>query len=104
MKMKSENKRYCAFLRGVNVKGTNMKMSEVCSVFENAGMNEVTAILASGNIIFSSTEIKEGTRNHESPLKVVLEEAMSMHFDYESKRHYWPNLKSPRRHPVKRGR
>ena len=45
---------YCAFLRGVNVKGTTMKMTEVCSVFEKAGMVNVSSVLASGNIIFSS--------------------------------------------------
>lgn len=46
--------KYCAFLRGVNVKGTNMKMAEVCEVFKKAGMVEVSSVLASGNIIFAS--------------------------------------------------
>jgi uncharacterized protein (DUF1697 family) len=46
--------KYCAFLRGVNVKGTNMKMAEVCQVFKDAGMKDVASILASGNIVFSS--------------------------------------------------
>ncbi len=45
--------KYCAFLRGVNVKGTHMKMAEVCQVIENAGMEDVVSVLASGNIIFS---------------------------------------------------
>ncbi|WP_292010316.1 DUF1697 domain-containing protein [Chryseobacterium sp.] len=69
--------KYCAFLRGVNVKGTNMKMAEVCKVFNEAGMKEVGSVLASGNIIFSSGE-------KEKELKLKLEKAMSDHFSYEA--------------------
>ncbi len=69
--------KYCAFLRGVNVKGTNMKMSEVCEVFRNAGMQDVISVLASGNIIFCSDKDVED-------LKVILEKAMSEHFNYEA--------------------
>ena len=71
------NNRYCAFLRGVNVKGTNMKMAEVCAVFEKAGMENVSSILASGNILFSSAKDK-------NELKVLLEIAMSQYFAYEA--------------------
>ncbi|MCQ4138341.1 DUF1697 domain-containing protein [Chryseobacterium sp. EO14] len=69
--------KYCAFLRGVNVKGTNMKMAEVCQVFKNAGMNDVISILASGNIVFSSDKKAD-------ELKTILEKAMSEHFSYEA--------------------
>src|SRR5690606_28996897 len=69
--------RFCTFLRGVNVKGTNMKMADVCSVFEKAGMQDVSSVLASGNILFSSG------RNRQE-LKPLLEKAMSAHFDYEA--------------------
>ncbi|HCN51895.1 MAG TPA: hypothetical protein DIT10_22905 [Chryseobacterium sp.] len=69
--------KYCAFLRGVNVKGTNMKMAEVCQVFKDAGMMEVSSILASGNIVFSSDKNAE-------ELKILLEKAMSEHFSYEA--------------------
>ncbi len=69
--------KYCAFLRGVNVKGTNMKMAEVCQVFKDAGMMEVSSILASGNIVFSSDKNAED-------LKILLEKAMSEHFSYEA--------------------
>ena len=68
---------YCAFLRGVNVKGTNMKMAEVCQVFKNAGMENVNSVLASGNIIFSLDKNK-------GELKTVLEKAMSEYFNYEA--------------------
>lgn len=69
--------KYCAFLRGVNVKGTNMKMADVCQVFKNAGMNDVSSVLASGNILFSSEKKEE-------ELKKILEKAMSDHFSYEA--------------------
>lgn len=69
--------KYCAFLRGVNVKGTNMKMADVCQVFKNAGMKDVSSILASGNIVFSSDKKVE-------ELKTILEKAMSEYFSYEA--------------------
>ena len=71
------NNRYCAFLRGVNVKGTRMKMAEVCALFERIGMNDVSSVLASGNIIFSSEK-------DASQLKNILEAALSGHFNYEA--------------------
>ncbi|MGN7707583.1 DUF1697 domain-containing protein [Chryseobacterium sp. 22543] len=69
--------KYCAFLRGVNVKGTNMKMADVCKVFKDAGMTDVVSILASGNIVFSSDK-------NTQDLKVILEKAMSDYFSYEA--------------------
>ncbi|OCA71878.1 hypothetical protein BBH99_13505 [Chryseobacterium contaminans] len=69
--------KYCAFLRGVNVKGTNMKMADVCQVFKEAGMKDVVSILASGNIVFSSDKNAE-------ELKIILEKAMSEHFSYDA--------------------
>ncbi len=69
--------RFCAFLRGVNVKGTNMKMADVCSVFQKAGMRDVSSVLASGNILFSSDKSAD-------ELKKLLEKAMSAHFNYEA--------------------
>ncbi len=72
-----DNQSYCVFLRGVNVKGTNMKMKDVCAVFEKAGVHKVTSVLASGNIIFQSTKSA-------IELKPILEDAMSSHFNYEA--------------------
>ena len=71
------DRKFCAFLRGVNVKGTNMKMADVCSVFERTGMKEVSSVLASGNILFS-TEVNA------EELKEILEKAMSEHFSYDA--------------------
>lgn len=70
-------KNFCAFLRGVNVKGTNMKMADVCKVFSENGVQNVSSVLASGNILFQSDR-------DSSELKKRLEKAMSEHFDYEA--------------------
>lgn len=69
--------KYCAFLRGVNVRGTNMKMVDVCQVFKDTGMDQVSSVLASGNIIFYSERLV-------GDLKPILEVAMSSHFSYEA--------------------
>ncbi|WP_312075839.1 DUF1697 domain-containing protein [Chryseobacterium sp.] len=69
--------KFCAFLRGVNVKGTSMKMADVCKVFTEAEVGDVSSVLASGNIIFSSDK-------SESELKTILEKAMSEYFNYEA--------------------
>ena len=70
-------KKYCAFLRGVNVNGTTMKMADVCQVFSEAGVQEVSSVLASGNILFSSDK-------NSSDLKEILELALSKHFGYDA--------------------
>lgn len=69
--------KFCAFLRGVNVKGTNMKMSDVCQVFSDTGMENVSSVLASGNILFQSDK-------GASELKNILKKAMSEHFSYDA--------------------
>jgi uncharacterized protein (DUF1697 family) len=46
--------RYAAFLRGVNVNGTTMKMADVVAAFTDAGFAEVKTILASGNVLLDS--------------------------------------------------
>lgn len=69
--------KYCAFLRGVNVNGTAMKMAEVCDVFKKAGMKDVSSVLATGNILFESDETPEN-------LKQKLEKSLSEYFQYEA--------------------
>lgn len=54
-----------------------MKMAEVCSVFKNTGMENVSSVLASGNILFSSEKDK-------NEVKKLLEKALSEHFSYEA--------------------
>jgi len=48
----------CAFLRGVNVNGKNMKMADVCNVFRQESVQNVRSVLATGNILFESTLTK----------------------------------------------
>lgn len=69
--------KYCAFLRGVNVNGTSIKMIDVCHVFAQAEMQEVTFVLATGNILFSSVL-------NPSLIKLKLEKALSNQFNYEA--------------------
>lgn len=52
-------------------------MAAVCQVFKEAGMLDVSSILASGNIVFSSDKKADD-------LKEILEKAMSDHFSYEA--------------------
>ncbi len=47
--------RYAVFLRGVNVGGVNLKMAEVAAAFREAGFDEVKTLLASGNVVLSSS-------------------------------------------------
>ncbi|NTY58199.1 DUF1697 domain-containing protein [Mycolicibacterium sphagni] len=46
--------RYAAFLRGVNVGGANMKMTDVAAALTDAGFTDVKTILASGNVVLES--------------------------------------------------
>lgn len=52
-------------------------MAEVCKVFSDAGTSEVSSVLATGNIIFSSDKST-------ADLKIILEKAMSDYFNYEA--------------------
>ncbi len=52
-------------------------MADVCQVFKDSGMKDVSSVLASGNIVFSSDK-------NTQDLKVILEKAMSEHFSYEA--------------------
>jgi len=54
-----------------------MKMVEVITLFENEGMKNISSVLASGNIIFSSEK-------NAKELKKILEKGMSEHFSYEA--------------------
>jgi uncharacterized protein (DUF1697 family) len=50
-------KRYIALLRGINVGGNSLiKMAELKVCLTNDGLRKVKTYIASGNIIFSSTE------------------------------------------------
>ncbi|MUL45877.1 DUF1697 domain-containing protein [Mycobacterium sp. CBMA293] len=54
--------RYVAFLRGVNVGGVNLKMADVAEAFRQAGFDDVKTLLASGNVVLSSSGQAAGVR------------------------------------------
>jgi uncharacterized protein (DUF1697 family) len=55
--------RYAAFLRGVNVGGVTLKMADVVAVLTDAGFDDVKTILASGNVLLSSSSTTATVRN-----------------------------------------
>ena len=46
--------RFVALLRAINVGGRNVKMAELCALFEQARLSDVASVIASGNVLFSS--------------------------------------------------
>ena len=46
--------RYVALLRAINVGGRNVKMAELCALFEQARLTDVQSVIASGNVLFAS--------------------------------------------------
>ena len=48
--------RYVAFLRGMNLGRRRIKNPELCAAFEDIGFTNVSAFLASGNVIFNTDE------------------------------------------------
>ena len=52
--------RYIAFLRGMNLGRRRIKNPELCAAFEDIGFTNVSAFLASGNVIFDATDSDPG--------------------------------------------
>jgi len=71
---------YCAFLRGVNVKGTRMKMDELRAVFKRMGYQDLKTILASGNVIFATDEVNMTLLDHKEKIEMNL----SLEYAYEA--------------------
>lgn len=47
--------KFVAFLRGMNLGGRRLGNPELCGAFEAIGMTEVSAFLASGNVVFDGS-------------------------------------------------
>lgn len=45
---------YAAFLRGINVGGHRVSGADLCSALEEAGLRDVAAFRASGNVVFTA--------------------------------------------------
>ncbi len=70
--------RYAVFLRGVNVGGRIIKMADLKVCLEKAGMQDVTTLLQSGNVVFESDQSA-------AELKKLIEAALSETFGYPAK-------------------
>lgn len=70
---------FCALLRGVNVKGTSMKMEDLKAAFIKMGFTNIKTILATGNVIFKTEKALEA-----EALKRYIEEELSSCFEYDS--------------------
>lgn len=70
---------YIIFLRGINVGGRNIKMSELKTCFEQAGFENVQTILQTGNVLINSKE-----KNSEK-LSAKIEALLSKEFSYPAK-------------------
>jgi len=69
--------RFVVLLRGVNVRGTNMKMAELADLVRGQGYSEVKTVLASGNVVLESPDAA-------SAIKQTLQSALREHFGYEA--------------------
>lgn len=71
--------RYCALLRGVNVKGTSMKMDDLKAAFTKMGFSNIKTLLTSGNVIFDTDKALS-----KEELKSLIEEELGSYFNYEA--------------------
>ena len=71
-------KHWVALLRGVNVGGRTIKMAELRSTLEEAGLENVETVLQTGNVIFDSTD-------GAARLKDRLETTLRERFGYDAK-------------------
>lgn len=69
---------YAAFLRGINVGGRIVKMADLKKCLEAAGLQNVTTLLQSGNVLFESDST-------EGKLKELLQATLTQTFDYPAK-------------------
>lgn len=66
-----------ALLRGVNVRGTTMKMADLAEVVRGLGYEDVKTVLASGNVLLTAEEAA-------ATVKERLETALRERFGYEA--------------------
>ena len=69
---------YVALLRGINVGGIRINMGELAEVFADLGLQSVQTVLASGNVVFSTTRLEPGA------LKRSIEAALGKRFGYDA--------------------
>ena len=69
--------RYAAFLRGVNVGGVNLKMTDLAAALRDAGFDNVRTILASGNVVLDG-------RGSAASVRKTAESALRERFGYDA--------------------
>lgn len=70
--------RYVAFLRGINVGGVKIKMTDLGECFQNMGFSDVVTVLQTGNVLFSAP------KSDLSNLKNQIEQNLSSNFNYNA--------------------
>ncbi|TFC51687.1 DUF1697 domain-containing protein [Cryobacterium sp. TMT1-21] len=70
--------RSVAFLRGINVNGINIRMAALQSVFRELGYTGISTVLASGNVLFTTSETDAAAT------KARIERALSDTFGYRA--------------------
>lgn len=68
--------RRVAFLRAINVGGHTVRMADLRTSFEKLGFESVETFIASGNVLFESTE------NDDEKLERVIERALEAEYGY----------------------
>jgi uncharacterized protein (DUF1697 family) len=77
--------KHVAFLRGINVGGNRIiKMTDLRACFEELGFTEVSTILQSGNVIFTSDS------RAANALRQNIETALTKTFNYPAKAQVYP--------------
>ncbi|MBF4571602.1 DUF1697 domain-containing protein [Herbiconiux sp. VKM Ac-1786] len=71
--------RFVALLRGVNVNGITVKSAELAELFRSLGFAEVRTVLASGNVVFETTDARDP-----AALKTTIEAALATRFGYDA--------------------
>lgn len=69
--------RYLALLRGVNVGGVAIRMTDLAAVFRDLGYAGVRTVLASGNVVFETDATAAAA-------KTTIEAALRRRFGYEA--------------------
>lgn len=75
--------RYAALLRGINVNGINIAMADLAETFRGLGFADVSTVLASGNVLFS-TDTDVDSKADGAELKARIESALTDRFGYDA--------------------
>ncbi|MCS5722305.1 DUF1697 domain-containing protein [Herbiconiux sp. CPCC 203407] len=74
--------KYAALLRGVNVGGITVTSADLAELFRSLGFSEVKTVLASGNVLFSTSEAASSTAH--ARLKATIEKGLGERFGYDA--------------------